>query len=440
MLWAFCRPVRPACPQPLWSASATSDLTTELSRIAPNPLPALQALYYTLLLAEADAPADAGQDAPFLKARIAALTAFGAADPARALLERAGPQTPVLFDKWLDVALLSGTEDAACNVLRDNPGLSQSYAARIYCTARAGDWPTAALTYETAVGLEALSPVEASLLAFYLDPETIEFETLPSPPKNMTPLVFRLFEAAGNPLPTNRLPRIFATADLREVAGWRAEIEAAERLASTGALPANRLLGLYTDRKPAASGGVWDRVRAVQAFDAALKSGVVDRIAETLPEAWQEMRDRGLHTAFAQLFAAPLRTFDLPEESREISFLLNLLSDEYEGAGNLLKTPDRQQEFLIALAAGTPGDARANTSRERAITRGFLAEQPTPEHAHLIEAGKIGEVILAATNQLDSARAGSLNDMTNALTTLRSLGLEDIARRAALQLLVLGPS
>ncbi|WP_299842590.1 hypothetical protein [uncultured Roseovarius sp.] len=427
-------------PASLWSASTTDDLITELSHIAPTPLPALQALYYTLLLAEADAPVDAGKDAAFLKARVATLIDFGAADPARALLERAGPQNPVLFDQWLDVSLLSGTENAACDVLRENPGLSQSYTARIYCTARAGDWPTAALTYETAVGLDALSPVEASLLAFYLDPETIEFESLPTPPKTMSPLIFRLFEAAGNPLPTNRLPRIYATADLREVAGWRAEIEAAERLTRTGALPANRLLGLYTDRKPAASGGVWDRVRAVQAFDAALQKGDVDQIAATLPRAWRAMRDRGLQTAFAQLFASALKDVKLPAASQEISFFVNLLSDEYESAGDILETPDSRQAFLIALAAGAPDDAPANTSRERAIARGFSTEQPKPEQAYLIKAGKIGQVILTATNQLDSARNGSLSDMTNALVTLRSLGLEDTARRAALQLLVLGPS
>ena len=43
------------------------------------------------------------------------------------------------------------------------------------------------------------------------------------------PLTFRLFETIGERLPTAALPRAFAHADLRDVAGWKAQIEAAER-------------------------------------------------------------------------------------------------------------------------------------------------------------------------------------------------------------------
>ena len=427
-------------PRTLWIASATDDLLAALSDISPTPLPALQALYYTLLLAEADAPADAGKNAPFLQARTEALIGFGAVDAARALLERAGPQNPVLFDRWLDLALLSGTEDDACRALRERPGLSQSYAARIYCTARAGDWPTAALTYETAVALDALAPVDAALLALYLDPETIEAGPPPAPPRDMSPLTYRLLEAAGAPFPTVRLPRAFAMADLRETAGWRAEIEAAERLTRTGALPANRLLGLYTDRKPAASGGVWDRVRALQAFDMAIQSGQPDKVAATLPQAWQEMQERGLETAFAHLYAADLQTLNLSEEAADIAFAVILFSDNYEMAGDSLISPDTQQQFLIGLAAGAPDLSLARTSREMAIARAFAATSPAPGAAELIEAGKLGQAILIATNQLDQAHTGNLNDMTDALVTLRALGLEDTVRRTALQILILGSS
>lgn len=425
-------------PTSLWSASAASDLSTALARIPPEPLPALQALYYTLLLTEADAPADAGADLRFLKARIDALIAFGAIDPARALLERAGPQTPDLFGTWLDLALLTGDEDAACKALRQTPALSSSYAARIYCTARSGDWPTAALTYETAVGLDTLSDTDTVLLGLFLDPEMIEVTALPTPPRDMTPLTFRLFEAAGSPYPTNRLPRAFAAADLRDTAGWRTEIEAAERLSRTSALPANRLLGLYTDRRPAASGGVWDRVRAVQELEAALEAKSPDQIADTLPTAWKLMRDRGLYTSFAQLFADPLRDQDLPPEAQALSFAITLLSDEYEEAGKILSTPNREQKFLIGLAQGAPDIASARTSQEQAIARGFGTTRPGRDHGGLIRDGKIGETILSAANQLERARDGNPRLLADALSTLRFLGLEDTARRAALQILILG--
>lgn len=425
-------------PTSLWSASPTADLTDALARIPTEPLPALQALYYTLLLTEADAPSDAGAKTRFLKARINALIAFGAIDPARALLERAGPQTPDLFDTWLDLALLTGDEDAPCKALRQTPSLSGSYAYRIYCTARSGDWPTAALTYETAVGLDTLTETNATLLGLFLDPEMIDITALPTPPRDMSPLTFRLFEAAGSPYPTNRLPRAFAMADLRDTAGWRSEIEAAERLSRTSALPANRLLGLYTDRQPAASGGVWDRVRAVQALEAALDAGDPGKIAEALPRAWKLMRDRGLYTSFAQLFAEPLREHDLPGEAQALSFYITLLSDEYEQADKIVATPDRQQTFLIGLTKGTPEITSARTGQEQAIARGFGATRPGRDQAALIRDGKIGEAILRAANQLERARDGNPRVLADALATFRFLGLEDTARRAALQILILG--
>lgn len=427
-------------PASLWINSTTDDLLREISSIAPDPLAALQALYYTLLLAEADAPSDAGPDSRFLKARIKALTEFGAVDPARALVERAGAQNADLFDLWLDLSLLAGAEDEACKTLRRVPALSQNYVARIYCTARDGDWATAALIYDTASGLDGLNQTDATLLALFLDPEAIDELPMPEAPSDMSPLTFRLFEAAGTPFPTSRLPRAFAMADLRKTAGWRAEIEAAERLTRTGALPANQLLGLYTDGKPAASGGVWDRVKKVQAFDAALQDKNPEAVAQTLPGAWQAMSERGLHTAFAQLFAAPLRQIDLPADARNTAFLVALLSDEYENAASLLQEPDERQAFLIDLAKGAPAIDKATSNREQAIALGFSDVQPTGEFARLIDDMKIGEAILAATNQLDRARDGNMGDLTEALATLRSLGLEDTARRAALQILVLGAS
>ena len=46
-------------------------------------------------------------------------------------------------------------------------------------------------------------------------------------------------EAIGTPLPTAPLPLAFAHSDLRHTAGWKARIEAAERLVRTGAVSAN---------------------------------------------------------------------------------------------------------------------------------------------------------------------------------------------------------
>jgi hypothetical protein len=424
-------------PTTLWQASTISDLTALLARIPPDTMPAIQALYYSLLLAEAEAPKDAGPDAAFLKARIKALVDFGAVDPALALLNRAGPATKSLFDPWFDLALLSGDEAEVCAVLRDQPELSQSYPARIYCAALAGDWPTAALTYDSANSLGLLSGAEAELLAQFLDPETIDMDALPPPPHPMTPLIFRLFEAAGAPLPTRNLPRAYAMADLRNTSGWKAKIEAAERLTRSGALAPNRLIGLYTSRKPAASGGVWDRVSAMQRFDRALISRNAEDVAATLPKAWEMMRKQGLEVAFAELFSAQIQQLDLPARARPLALEIALLSEAYETDIQKYEAGDADEEFMFLLARGTPYMRAAKTDLQRAIAQAFAAPDPAKEHQMLLRQGKIGQAILSAAIGLDQASAGNLEGTTASLATLRAVGLEDTARRAALQLLIL---
>lgn len=423
-------------PRALWVASATGTLVQLLGDLPDRPLPAIQALYYTLLLAEADPPGDTGADARFLRARIDALRRFGAVEAALALIERAGPETPALFDQWLDLALLTGTENAPCAALAARPELSTSYANRIFCIARAGDWPTAALTFDSARALGALSPHEAALLAMFLDPETADTATDLPPPRDITPLIFRLYEAVGAPLPTRNLPREFAVADLRGTMGWRAEIEAAERLARTGAVPANRLLGLYTERRAAASGGVWQRVRAIQAFDAAMAQAEAGRIAATLPTAWRLMREQGLAVAFATLYGERLADIGLDGAAGTLALEVGLLSPAYERiAGKAPQT--RKWQLLQGLARGAPDPALAQTAQERAIAAGFAATRPAREEAADLAQGRIGQAILSAAARLDRAEPDHAQEIETALATLRAVGLEDVARRAALQLLLL---
>lgn len=422
-------------PTSLWQASATDTLVSRLSRLGDTPLPAIQALYYTLLLAEADPPADAAGNARFLRARVEALRRYGAVDAALALIERAGADTPDLFDAWLDLALLKGTEDDPCRALANTPDLSESYAARIFCIARAGDWSTAALTYDTANAIGALDAHESALLAQFLDPEFAEASELP-PPRRMTPLIFRLYEANGMPLPTRNLPREYAVADLRGTMGWKAEVEAAERLARTGALPANRLLGLYTERRPAASGGVWERVHAMQAFDAAIESNDPQAIADELPEVWRLMRANGLAVVFATLYGERLAATDLPAAAGT-AHEIALLSPIYESAANASGLQTRRLDFLAGLAKGTPDQSLAVSATESAIARAFAATELPRDHAGPLTEGRLGQAILAAAIQLQGARPGQMRDLETALATLRLVGLEDVARQAALQVLLL---
>lgn len=424
-------------PVDLWQASGEAAIVALLERLSPEPLPAIQALYYTLLLAEADPPADAGTDGRFLKARVAALETYGASDPALALIERAGPARPALFDTWLNLALLAGTETEACKALADRPALSDSYAARIFCIARAGDWHTTALLYETALGLDLLSTTEASLLAQFLDPETVDGSLALAPSSAITPLLFRLYEAVGQPLPTQGLPRAYASADLRPSSGLKARLEAGERLAHTGALPPNRLLGLYTERSPAASGGVWDRAELIQSFDQAMTRENPGPIAEILPDAWQMMRDQGLAIVFAELYGEALADLDLPPKTSALALRIGLLSSAYESIATRAQSLDRTETYLVGLARGAPPASLADSPLKQAISAAFSATSTPADQAALLKSGKLGQAILSAGLQLDRAGMRGFEDITSALATLRTVGLEETARRAALELLIL---
>ncbi|MEQ9258002.1 MAG: hypothetical protein RIG84_02770 [Roseovarius sp.] len=423
-------------PPTLWEASATDALAEALAELGGTPLPAVQALYYTLILAEAEPPSDVASNARFLIARVDALRSFGAVEPALALIERAGPRRPELFDSWMDLALLTGEEHEPCRALMEAPRLTGHYATRIFCLARAGDWQTAALTLETAAATGALSPHEEALLTAFLDPEAETTAATMAPPRHMSPLVFRLYEAVGTFLPTRTLPREYAVADLRGTMGWRAEIEAAERLAQTGALPANRLLGLYTQQRPAASGGVWERVRAMQEIDAAMESGEPQAVALALPRAWLAMKAQGLGVAFATLYGERLAAMDLPSQ-RDVAHEVALLSPAYERAAEALGPQTARLRFLEGLARGAPDGSLAETQGARAIAQGFAAREPGRGAAELLARGALGEAILQAARALDGQSATPGRAVSEALATLRLVGLEDMARRAALQMLLL---
>lgn len=424
-------------PISLWQGSRTEDLVQLLTQPSRPGLPAMQALLYTVLLAEADAPLDAGTDSLLLQARIDALMRLGAVEPAQAMLERAGPEHPALFSRWFDATLLTGAEDTACAALVRAPHLSPSYGAQIFCTARRGDWRGAMLTLDTARALEAMPAFESDLLARFMDPELFEDEPLPRAPVRPSPLVFRLYEALGEPLPTAPLPRAFAVAELRDTAGWRSQIEAAERLASSGALAPNRLLGLYSERQPAASGGMWDRVAAVQRFDAAIRASDPEAVERTLPGVWSAMLAADLGVAFASLYSPALIQMTLDGPTGELAYRIALLGPDYEKAALALGEAYPGMAFTTAIARGQVSESAPSGMIQQAIQDGFTATQaPAPMQALLSEQ-RLGETILRAIEMVQRAGQGDPADLGNGIATLRAIGLEDAARRAALQLILL---
>ena len=377
-------------PQDLWTGSTAEDIAHQLDRLPELHLPVAHSLLFTLLLAQATAPqGDAKQGDVLALARVRTLMEAAALDPAMSLIEQAGVETsPDHFGLWMQVSLLLGTEDRACLRLKDKPFLTTDYGVRILCAARSGEWDTAALTLGSAQALALLPESDLSLLDRFLNPDLYEGAAPLPGPREMTPLKFRLLEAIGEPQPTRNLPAAYAVADLRDIAGWKAQLDAAERLTRIGALPDNRFLGIYTDREPAASGGVWDRVEA-------MSSGNAEAIAKALRPAWRAMQQAETEVTFATLYAEDLQGTDLTGASAALRDRILLLSPLYE---------------QVASADTTPAE----------IT--FLSQIARGEAA-----------ILHTIALLEDGARGDTAALRDAISTLRALGLEDAARRAALQ-------
>ncbi|MDJ0629085.1 MAG: hypothetical protein QNJ44_12575 [Rhodobacter sp.] len=426
-------------PRDLWGSTSSAELAKLIRAAQTGLLPAPAQLLFTVLLAELDPPADSDPSNQLFLARIDALTALGAVDQARALIERAGADDPESFRRYFDASLLTGTEDTACSQLIASPDLAPSFAARIFCLARTGDWQAATVTLQTARVLGETTGAEDAALTRFLDPET--FDGAPPLPAPARPdaLLFRLHEAIGEPLPTGSLPLAFAQADLRPVRGWKAQIEAAERLARSGAIDGNRLLGLYTERLPAASGGVWDRVAAVQRFDLALASGDPGAVADTLPPVWQAMGNAGLRPIFAALYADKLQGVAVSGDAGDIAFEAGLLSNGYETAATARAPESGRDRFLKALARGDLAGVPAPDGIAAAIAEGFQSTGAPGRLTRLVDRGDLGAAILQAIALTGDAAQGDLPKLSDALALFRAVGLEDAARRTALQMMILEP-
>ena len=70
-----------------------------------------------------------------------------------------------------------------CAALRQNPALSPTLPARVFCLARGGDWNAAEITLTLGEQVGSIPPDEQALLARFLDPELFEEEAAAAGPR-----------------------------------------------------------------------------------------------------------------------------------------------------------------------------------------------------------------------------------------------------------------
>ena len=417
-------------PADLWGPAPADRLAEVISATQPR-LAATRSLFQRMLTAQLAPPGGGaqGDEGRLFLARVDRLIALGRVPDAEALLLSAGTGDARRFARSFDVALLRGDAMAVCQTIADRPGLAPGLAARVYCLAQAGDWPAAALTLHGARDGALIPPQTVALLERFLDDSTADLTTPLPDPQTVTPLEFRLFEAIGQPLATPELPLAFAWADLAGNPGWKARIEAAERLARAAALDDLAVLGdSYLDRQPAASGGPWDRAAAYQRIDAALAAGDLTALSAELPRALPLFAQAGLTGALARLVATRLPGAGLDGPAAEIAAHLRLL------AGVPVTETDGLSEATVALVvlaqAGPAGPLPPGSpaaAYERALAATAVAEPPP---------GGRGMELLAAMADVDAGLDGDTARAAAGLRRMVELGQPDDARRAAVELLL----
>jgi len=428
---------RVGLPRALWGPTPTSEIVAAIVSLPADTMPAAARLSLRLLMAEFAPPM---QNIPetrgaLLLARVDKLVELGALEQAGQLIAAAPETSAALNARAFDIALLLGEEDRACAHMSGQIAAQHSHSAQIFCMARRGDWQSAFASLQVGSALGLLDENEAALLTRFLEEEEQEGQI--TPPAHITPLGWRIMEALGDPVTTASLPVAYAHADLRGTSGWRSQLDAAERLTRASVLEPNRLLGLYTQRRAAASGGLWERVRIIQHLERALQQRNETAINAALTEAWPLFSAVELEVAFAQMKGEALAQTPLSGAAAEIMWKMLLLSQENAALADELAPDTDLGRFIMALATGAEVLPVSSASMAGAIHAAF-AEPDLPQQVQdQLDAGALGLILLGALSQIADGAAGDLHAATLGLQRLRALGLDPIARQIAIELLLL---
>ena len=419
-------------PTTIWRNSSFNDLTYSIKTMPTFSYPPIQELVYSLLLAEARPPLDEPETYSFLDVRLQKLLSYGAVDPAIALIERASPVPDSMVPLLFDISLLSSNNMPACDPIFKKRKNRVLQGELVYCYARKGDWLTAHLILKTESVLGDISEHLISLLNRYLEVDfEVDLNALLPPPSLISPLEYRLYEAIGEPIPAEYLPIKYSQSDLSGDNGWRAQVIAAERLASTSAIPENQILGIYTKYNTSVSGGVWERVDAVKSLDTALELN--ENFEEIFKNSLEVFSKSDQLSLFAKLFARRIYEQSFSPKSKKIAADLLLLTNNFE----LTEYYWRSEDIRFGLVSGDFSNVKAKNETENIILKVFT----DPKMPFLVEQklnqGKLGEVILNALLQFETGIQGDLKDLSESLSTLNLIGLNNTARRSALTHLVL---
>jgi len=423
-------------PPNFWGDSSVDRLAAFIRNAPTGQLPEITDLWRRIMLAELDPPVGMTEESTLLLARLDALLTAGDLDPAEALLKAADPSNPQLFRRWFDVSILTQRASEACSRMVSTPRFAPTLQARVFCLARSGDWNAALITLNTAKALGEITKDEATLLEMFLDPELYDGEPDPPIPAILTPLNFLMREALALPRPAQSLPLAFLHMDLQNKAGWKLRITSGERLARENAIPSVALLDLYLEGTPSASGGIWERVKAVQELVTALESNDDVALSGALISAHDALAPLDLQTALSEWFAPALEGRMLTPQAKSIGFELAVLNtNAYDLVFELASTSQIEQFVLSILSDRFNAPPHGNL--QQAIYNALAGYSPKTVLHQTVDNGRSGEAVLSALTLLHDGPRSDVGDIEVALSVLSYAGFRSEAKRIATQLLLL---
>jgi hypothetical protein len=469
-------------PPTLWQGTPRSVVLALVPALPVTTSPTVQGLERRLLLANALPPAGREDSSGFLAFRAEKLLAMGFVEDASALLQAAPGRSEALDRARIELKLLSGDRDAACQgvgeAIRRHQGLWWERAL-VACNALAGK------REEAALGLSLLreqnAPRDAAFDALIdaLGGRQAKLPPLPQP----TPLHLALLQAAKLPYPGD-LAAVTAPATLRAIAlaeGTPAlqRLAAAQRAAEFGALTPEQLRTIYravefsaeeranaitrAKEEKGARGRalLWTAAKAqtlpgpraelLQALLADVQGDyvVAARTVEPLlaeippsPElAWFGAdAARALYAAGRPADARAWRAVAEPEAAKALAPLAKLAEGSAVPLPPLPQERTEQAALFLGLV-GVLGDALPADAWAPYLKPGAATRAPLPPAALVLAQGsavegrRVGEALLLILPMLAEGERLTTEPLllVRAVAGLRALGLEETARALAIE-------
>jgi hypothetical protein len=140
---------------------------------------------------------------------------------------------------------------------------------------------------------------------------------------------------------------------------------------------------------------------------------------------------------FALLFSDRIRRLPLTGEAGALAFRIALLSADYEAAALARQSSDPMEKFLIGLARGSLQGVTPPSTMARTIAPAFLRPTPPADIKALLDENRLGEALLMTMDRIARGLHGEARFVTEGLSVLRQVGMDDLSRRLALQLMLL---